>query len=216
VDWGSRTSTPGASLSFQEISRSGRKRVYHILVQGLPLEGNYALVQWPITLATPSASARRAFIDPTGVLLCKKNGDVNSSDDTWNLTIDNVLGEPARIGVINIEDKSIRALGKITPRPIESVDKNCHLSVTYLTPHGELVFVEATGLAPGEPFSMALHSGSKEVKQGGKASESGDYRITFLPFDPKSSSGKGRAQLKLRADSCSPSADFAWGDLLNE
>ena len=112
AEWGPAPGTPGASLTFQEISRSGRKRVYHLVISGLPKEGTYALIGWPVTMSHPSVVQTPVFIDATGVLLCKKNGDVTSSDDTENLTIDNVRGEPARLGVIGIEDKTRGALGK--------------------------------------------------------------------------------------------------------
>jgi hypothetical protein len=174
------------------------------------------MLQWPVTMASPQVVRNPVFVHATGVLLCVKDGDVNSSDDTVNLTLESVRGEPARMGVVSIQDPNIRALGKITPRPIESVDGGCRLSATYLTPRGEVVFVEASGLAAGEAFTMTLHSGSKDAKQQGKASPSGGYAASFLPVDPKASSGKGLAELRLRAPSCSPSLDFVWGDLTGQ
>ncbi len=213
VGWGVSGSTPGAAVSFQQISRIGQKPAYHIVVSGLPLDGIYALVAWPITSARPAVLRSPVYLDKSGVLLCVRNGNVNSSDDTENLTIDNVRGEPARIGVISLQDKTVRALGKITPEPIESTDRKCRLNATYLTSRGEVVFVEASGLASGEAFTMTLHSGSKDVTQQAKASQTGAYQISFLPVDPKSASHKGIADLHLSAPSCSPDLKFAWGNL---
>ena len=216
VEWGSGASSPGASLPYKEVSRPGARRTYHVLVTGLPKNGTYALLQWPVTMDKPAVLRNPVFIDATGVLLCKKGGDVNSSDDTVNLIVDSVPGEPVRNAVVSLQDRTIHALGKMTQRPMEGVDKTCHLGVTYLTAHGEVVFVEASGLAPGEAFTLSMHSGSKDVKQDATASATGDYRISFLPFDPKSTSKKGRAELRIQAPSCTPALTFPWGDFTAE
>lgn len=216
VEWGPGMSTPGASLTYKEVSRDGRKRTYHLVVTGLPKDGSYALLQWPVTMDKPDVMMKPVFIDPSGILLCVKGGNPNSSDDTVNLIMDSIRGEPARNAVISVEDKNLRVLGKITQEPLEATDKNCHLSVTYLTARGEVVFVEGSGLAAGEAFAISMHSGSKEVNEDGKATAAGGFRISFLSPDPKAPSHKGRAELHLKAPSCSPSLDFPWGDLSSE
>ncbi len=215
VEWGAQSSTSGAQLTLKEVSHSGTRLEYHLVVSGLPHDGTYAVVTWPVTESAPAAVINPAFIAPSGIVLCKKNGDVTSSGDTVNLTLDTVRGEPARIGLVNLQDKTQRALARITPRPIEVTDGKCRLSATYLTPRGEVVFAEADGLHPGDKITVALHSGSKEVKLNAVASPAGSYRASFLPFDPKNEAHKGHAELRLTAPGCSPSLEFPWGNLLN-
>ena len=213
VEWGPGMSTPGATLTYHEVSHVGRKRTYQVVVSGLPQDGTYALLQWPVTMEKPAVLMNPVFIDPSGLLMCVKGGDVKSSDDTVNLITDSIPGEPVRNAVVSLKDKNIRALAKMTEQPLEVNDKKCNLSVTYLTSRGAVVFVEASGLAAGEDFAIAMHSGSKNVKQEGKAPGSGMYKVSFLPIDPQIPSGNGVAQLRLQAPSCSLYLEFPWGNL---
>ena len=207
VDWGPLTGTAGASLTLREFSRSGRKRVYHAFVSGLPLDGRYFLVEWPITRQAPYTMLNPVFIDASGILMCKRNGNPALSSDTINLIVDNVPGKPFRFGVINVQDRGIRALGKIVPQPIASEDGNCRLTATYLTGRGEVVFVEASGLRPEEAFKMTLHSGSQELKQENKASISGTYATSFLPIERTAKSQTGHAEIRVEA--ASGSAEYS-------
>jgi hypothetical protein len=156
------------------------------------------------------------FIDPTGILMCKRNGDPALRSDTVNLIVDDVPGEPSRFGVIDLQDRSTRALAKVVPQPIFSADRNCRLTATYLTGRGEVVFVEASGLRPYEAFTMMLHSEFRDLKQEDKASASGAYAISLLPVDKSVQAQKGHAQIRVKASSCSVSLTFPWGDILGE
>jgi hypothetical protein len=51
--WGPSASSPNASLTIQESSRSGRTIKFRLSADGVPKDGIYSIVAWPVTKKTP-------------------------------------------------------------------------------------------------------------------------------------------------------------------
>ena len=68
--WGPGANPPHTSLSLKEISREGPVIKFRLYETGLPKDGVYTLLQWPVTQGEPSPVMRGVTFDKTGLAIC--------------------------------------------------------------------------------------------------------------------------------------------------
>ncbi|MDP9053602.1 MAG: hypothetical protein M3N93_04780 [Acidobacteriota bacterium] len=106
-------------------------------------------------------------------------------------------------------DKSAQAFASVVPFPIHNSDAGCSLEALLVTPNAEAVLVSLTGFKPGVSLDLESTSESEAGRSSGKADEKGNYEWIILPF--RKGLTKGRTQVTVHADGCSPTLSFAWG-----
>ena len=210
--WGPDLNTAGATLTLKEVSRKDGNVSYRLYAEGLPREKTYTLFQWPVTLQKPVAALQGMTFDEAGVAICAgKPGTCGSPEmpnDPIDFTFHPVDGEPIRIAVAASDDQKLRAYLRIVPSPIAADDQGCHLEGVLLSPHGEIVFVEARSF-PADT-ELAIRSDSEgEVREGhAKSNGRGQYVSAVLPAKVGLKSGKVR--IRVSAQSCSPEISVPW------
>ncbi len=209
--WGPAASTPNTSLSLKEASREGSIIRLRMYATGLPKEGTYTLMTWPVTQRGPGESLRGVTFDESGLAVCAGTPGTcggNKPNDPIDLALRPVPGEPARFGVVSM-DGSIKVFAKIVPLPLKGEDKGCSVEAVLLTPGSELVLIEGTGFPPNS--DIALDSESEGERHGGKAKTDADGRYVsgILPY--KQGVARGTTKVNLKASGCSPSVSFPWG-----
>ncbi len=179
---------------------------------GLPKDGVYTLLTWPVTQRGPSESLRGITFDESGLAVCAGTPGTCGSPDKPNDPIDVVLkpvpGEPSRLALISA-DQSIKVFAKIVPIPLRGEDQGCSVEAVLLTPGSELVAIEATGFPANT--DVVLDTELEGERHGGKAKidANGRYMSAVLPF--KQGLAHGTAKVSLKAAQCSPSVSFPWG-----
>jgi len=155
--WGPAASTPNTSLSLKEASREGAIIRIRMYASGLPKQGTYTLVSWPVTQRGPAESLRGVTFDESGLAVCAGTpgtcGSADKPNDPIDLALRPVPGEPARFGLVSI-DGSIKVFAKIVPLPMKGEDKGCKVEVVLLTPGTELVEIEGSGFPANADIAM--------------------------------------------------------------
>jgi hypothetical protein len=210
--WGPKASTPNMALSLKEASRERPVIRIRMYATGLPKEGVYTLLTWPVTQRGPSESLRGITFDESGLAVCAGTPGTCGTPDKPNDPIDVVLkpvpGEPSRLALIS-EDQSVKVFAKIVPIPLRGEDKGCSIEAVLLTPSSEIVFIEGTGFQPNS--DVVMDSESEGERHGGKAKTdtNGRYVSAILPY--KQGLARGTAKVTVKAPGCSPSVSFPWG-----
>jgi hypothetical protein len=179
---------------------------------GLPREGTYTLLTWPVTQRGPSELLRGITFDESDLAVCAGTPGTCGSPDRPNDPIDVVLkpvsGEPSRLALISA-DQSIKIFAKIVPIPLRGEDKGCTVEAVLLTPGAEIVFIEGTGFPPNSEVVMDSESEGERHGAKAKADANGRYVSAILPY--KQGLVRGTAKVSLRSAACSPGLSFPWG-----
>jgi len=210
--WGPKASTPTMSLSLKEASREGPVIKLRMYATGLPKEGIYTLVTWPVTARGPSASLRGITFDESGLAVCAGTpgtcGTPDKPNDPIDLNFKPVPGEPSRVALVSA-DQAVKVFAKIVPMPLRGEDKGCNVEAVLLMPGAEVVLIEGSGFPPNS--DVVFDSESEGERHGGKAKtdENGRYSSAILPY--KQGLARGVAKVSLKSAGCSPSVSFPWG-----
>ncbi len=210
--WGPEANPPHTSLSLKEISREGPVIRFRLYETGLPKDGVYTLLQWPVTQGEPSPVMRGVTFDKTGLAICAGTagtcGKPDKPNDPINLALQPVPGEPSRLALIS-SDQALKVYAKIVAIPQKGEDKGCSVEATLLTPGAELVVIEATGFPANADIVMDSDSEGDRHEARGKTDANGRYVSALLPF--KKGVDRGTAKVTMTGAACSPSVSFPWG-----
>jgi hypothetical protein len=208
--WGTKASTPGTSLTIKESSRSGQVIKLRLTATGLPKEGAYSLVTWPVTQREPSKLLSGVTLDGSGLAICAGTPGTcsgNQPDDPIDVNVRPVPGEPVRLGLVS-EDGTKKVLAKTVPVPLQGEDRGCTIEATLLSPGAEVVLVEGVGFLSDSEITMDSQSGNEHIAGKGKADSGGRYKSIILPV--KKGILNGTTRLKLTGSGCAPSIDIQW------
>jgi len=210
--WGPAASTPNTSLSLKEASREGAVIKVRLYATGVPKQGTYTLVTWPVTQRGPSEALRGITFDESGLAVCAGTpgtcGTPNKPNDPIDITLNPVPGEPSRLGLIS-SDQSAKIFAKIVPLPMRGEDKGCSVEAILLTPGSELIAIEGSGFAPNSVVAMDTVSEGERHAGKGKTDADGRYVSAVLPY--KQGMTRGTAKVSLKSSACAPSVSFPWG-----
>jgi hypothetical protein len=210
--WGSKASTPNASLTLKEAERSEQVLKLRLIASGVPKEGIYSIVAWPVTQRGPAAVLIGVTLDASGVAVCAGKpgtcGSADKPDDPIDLVFRPAPGEPVRLGLVSA-DGATKVFAKAVPVPLRGEDQGCTVEVTLLTPGAELVLIEGDGFPAGR--EIAMDSKSDPERQGGKGKTDADgrYASALLPY--LQGVAGGTTEVTLKAGKCAPSVNFNWG-----
>jgi hypothetical protein len=126
--WGAKASTPNASLAIKESTRTGQVINLRLIADGVPKDGVYSLVTWPVTQKGPSEMLKGATLDSSGLAVCAgKPGTCGSADnpnDPIDVTVQPIPGEPIRLGIVSA-DGATKVFAKVVPNPLHGDDRGC-------------------------------------------------------------------------------------------
>jgi hypothetical protein len=186
---------------------------YRIYAQGLPSQSKYALMNWPVTRATPIEVTRGVMLDRTGLAFCAgvqdSCGTSSNPKGPVEIAVTPIPGEPLRAGLVSMDDPRIRALAKIVPVPNEVENRGCSLSFVLLTPNAALVVVEGSGFEPGRQITIDSASGDERLTSTVRAGENGQYTYPILPF--RKGLDRGTTTVQFKTPECTPFLTFEWG-----
>jgi hypothetical protein len=210
--WGPKASTPNMSLSLKEASREGPVIKIRMYATGLPKDGIYTLVTWPVMARGPAASLRGITFDESGLAVCAGTpgtcGTPDKPNDPIDLDFKPVPGEPSRVGLISA-DQSVKVFAKLVPIPLRGEDKGCSVEAVLLTPGSEVVLIEGTGFQPNSEVVMDSESGGERHGAKSNTDANGRYVSAILPYKP--GLARGTASVYLKSAACSPSVNVPWG-----
>jgi hypothetical protein len=210
--WGPKVSSPGASIVAKEVGREGATVRYNLYVTGLPTDGLYDVLSWPVTQRTPSTVFQGVSLGKDGLVMCtgRLPNECNDPDPDDHGIVDFAFnpakGEPIRLALAAGEQ---RAAIVIVPDPIAATDQGCTLSAVRLMPHFELTYLTGQGYAPNTDVTFDSESlGEKHVLKT-HADDNGAIRFVMLPSVMGHS--KGTIKVKGAGMKCSPALAFDWG-----
>jgi len=209
--WGAGTSTPNASLTIKELSRSGRTIKFNLIAEGVAKDGIYSIVAWPVTQKQPVGVQQGVTLDATGLAICAGTPTTCRGDkpnDPIDLVLQPVPGEPVRIGLVSASG-DIKVFAKIVPFPLRGEDRGCTIEGVLLTPGSELVLIEGSGFSANTELTMDSDSEGERHSQKSKADADGRYVIAILPY--KQGVAGGNVKVDLKSAKCSPSVRIPWG-----
>jgi hypothetical protein len=213
--WGLKTNSAGAMLTLAEESRStanGHAVVrYRMNATGLPNDKTYSLVMWQLG-GQPQGVMSGVTIDAAGIAICAGKAGTcrgDKPDDPVVLAMQAGSGEVKRVALM-ATDKSAQVFASVVPFPNRAIDGGCSVEATLVTRTAEAVMLSATGFKPGVTLDIEMNSEGEKQHPSAKADANGAYEWVVLPF--KKGLAKGRAQVSVHSDGCSPALSFAWGD----
>lgn len=209
--WGSGASTPNASLTIKESSRSGRTIKFRLSAEGVAKDGIYSIVAWPVTQKQPVEVQQGVTLDATGLAICAGTPTTcrgSKPNDPIDLVLQPVPGEPVRIGLVSASG-AIKVFAKIVPVPLRGEDRGCTVEGVLLTPGSELVLIEGSGFPANSELTMDSNSEGERHSQKSKADSAGRYAIAILPY--KQGVTEGSLKVDLKSATCSPSVRIPWG-----
>lgn len=210
--WGSKASTPNASLVIKESERSGQVIKLRLIAEGLPKDGVYSLVTWPVTQKGLSVALRGVTLDASGLAICAGTlgtcGSADKPNDPIDLVTQPIPGEPVRMGLVSA-DGAVKVFAKLVPNPLRGEDRGCSVEATLLTPGAELVSIVGSGFPPVIDLTMDTESEGERHGGKGQTDANGRYVSAILPY--KQGVAGGIAKVTLKAAKCMPSVSVAWG-----
>jgi hypothetical protein len=209
--WGAKASTANTSLAIKEASRSGPVVRFWLYGQGLPADGVYSIVAWPVTQRLPSEVQRGVTLDASGLAICAGTPETCSGDkpdDPIDLAFSPAPGEPLRLGLVSAGGAT-KVFAKMVPIPLRGEDRGCAAEATLLMPGAALVLIEGSGFLPNGDVTMDSRSEGERHGGKGKVDADGKYVTAILPA--KQGVKGGTAKVTLKSAQCSPSVTFAWG-----
>src|ERR1700743_2825432 len=182
---GPKASTPGASLVLKESERAGTTVKYRLIAGGLPKEGVYSIVTWPVTQKGPSQALSGVTLDASGLAVCAGRagtcGTADKPNDPIDITFQPIPGEPVRLGLVSA-DNATRVFAKVIPVPLRGEDRGCRVEATLLTPGAELVLIEGLGFPPTRDLTLESNSEGERHEGKGKTDGDGRYVSAVLPY----------------------------------
>ena len=210
--WGPKASTLNASLVIMESARSGQTIKFRLVAGGVPRDGVYSLVAWPVTQKGPSEALRGVTLDASGLAICAGMpgtcGAADKPNDPIDLSLRPIPGEPVRLGLVSA-DGATKLFAKLVPIPLRGEDGGCSVEAVLLTPGAELVLIAGSGFPSNSELTMDSDSDGERHSAAGKADADGRYVTAILPF--KQGMASGTARVNLKAAKCSPSVSVRWG-----
>ena len=209
--WGASASSPNASLTIQESSRSGRTIKFRLSAEGVPKDGIYSIVAWPVTQKQPVEVQKGVTLDVPGLAICAGTPTTCRGDkpnDPIDLVFQPALGEPVRLGLVSASG-AMKVFTKIVPVPLRGEDRGCMVEGVLLTPGSELVLIEGSGFPANSELTMDSDSEGERHSQKSKADTAGRYANAILPY--KQGVAGGTLKVDLKSAKCSPSVGIPWG-----
>jgi hypothetical protein len=209
--WGASASSPNASLTIQESSRSGRTIKFRLSAGGVAKDVIYSIVAWPVTQRQLVEVQKGVTLDASGVAICAGTPTTCRGDkpnDPIDLVFQPVPGEPVRIGMVSA-DGAIKVFAKIVPVPLRGEDRGCTVEGVLLTPGSELVLIEGSGFPTNSELTMDSDSEGERHGKKSKADADGRYASAILPY--KQGIAGGILKVDLKSAECSPSVRIPWG-----
>ncbi len=210
--WGPAASSPHATLTIKEVAHSGSTVTLRLFAQGLPKDGSYALLGWPVTQKMPTEVLKGITLDASGMAICAGRpgtcGKPEKPDDPIDLMLTPIAGEPVRLALVAADGKT-KAFAKLVPIPLTGVNEGCTVNATLLTPGGELLLVEGSGFEPKSEVRMTGNSEGEIHSKRANADAAGHYVTAILPF--KEGLAHGTIQIQLKSAQCAPAVKVDWG-----
>jgi hypothetical protein len=209
--WGPSASSPNASLTIQESSRSGRTIKFRLSAEGVAKDAIYSIVAWPVTQKQPVEVQQGVTLDASGLAICAGTPTTCRGDkpnDPIDLVFQPAPGEPLRLGLVSAGG-AIKVFAKIVPVPLRGEDRGCTVEGALLTPGSELVLIEGSGFPPNSVLTMDSDSEGERHSQKSKADAGGRYASAMLPY--KQGVAGGTLKVDLKSAECSPSVRIPWG-----
>jgi len=208
---GPTASSPNASLTIQEFSRSGRTIKFRLSTDRVEKDGIYSIVAWPVTQKQPIEVQKGVTLDASGLAICAGTPTTCRGDkpnDPIDLVFQPAPGEPVRLGLVSANG-AIKVFAKIVPVPLRGEDQGCAVEGVFLTPGSELVLIEGSGFAPSSDVTMDSESEGERHSQKSKVDTDGRYSTAILPY--KQGVAAGTLKVSLKSAKCSPSVGIPWG-----
>ena len=210
--WGERFNTPGAKLTYKELSRtyvSGRTVVTYNLFASGPPKGQH-LVLWVLNVGGKPQPTADAYINEEGkVVSVLADPQRHVPEDPINLKVFGGKGEPIQFALIS-DDDDFRVFTQIVPFPIEVSSGPCHLSAIQTSPYYLGMLIRVSGLQPNEDLIIDQHSDSEGAQTKGTATDQGDYTAVMLSAVKGKRSGKARFNASSKL--CKIGVEFSWGE----
>ncbi len=209
--WGASASSPNASLTIQESSRSGRTIKFRLFAQGVAMDEIYSIVAWPVTQKQPVEVQKGVTLDASGLAVCGGTPTTCRGDkpnDPIDLVFQPVPGEPVRLGLVSASS-AIKVFAKVVPVPLREEDRGCAVEAVLLTPGSELVLIEGSGFPANSELTIDSDSEGEHHSQKSKADADGRYESAMLPY--KQGVTGGTLKVDLKSAKCSPSVGIPWG-----
>ena len=210
-NWGAKTSSPGVTLKLVQVRHEGTRFAYEMHVSGAPAGKLYSMISWPVSATEAHEEGGGVTLSPAGVAICEGVADrckLPKPNDPIAVTVEPKPGEPIRIGLLS-SDRTVRAFAQVTPLPLLGVDKGCRLQATLMTPHAEIVWLEAGGLPANTTFAMISTMEGKASQIVGKTDAAGKFHTVMLP--ELKGVTHGTDVVELKAQGCAPLVKFSWG-----
>jgi hypothetical protein len=209
--WRTKLSSAGVSIQAKEVERQGSLVKYFLTVSGLPADGLYTVMSWPVGQEKPATIMEGISIGKDGTLICagrtpEQCGSPSKKDDPVDFVFEPAKGEPYRLALVSGEH---RAAIVIVPDPIMAIDKGCTLSVERLLPGFELAYFTGSGFPPNSEATFDSESYGEKHPIQAKADNEGHFDFAVLPG--VSGHPKGTTTVKGVGMKCSPSLQFNWG-----
>jgi len=210
--WGPKASTPKATLAIKESGRSGPVMKFRLIADGMPNNGVYSLLAWPVTQNAPSAVLTGVTLDGSGLAICAGApgtcGSPDKPNDPIDLNLQPVPGEPVRLALVSA-DGMVKVFAKLVPIPLRGEDRGCAVEATLLTPGAELVLITGSGFPPNSDIRLDSESAGERHDGKGKADADGRFVNAILPYRQGVSTGS--LNVKLKSSACAPSVKVPWG-----
>lgn len=210
--WGERSNSPGAKLTYKEVSRSrvsDRTVVtYNLFASGLPKDQHYAF--WVLNVGANPRAVADAYLNGDGkVVNVLADPKRQIAEDPIDAVVFGGKGEPIQFALISDDGRS-HAFAEIVPFPIEATAGSCNIMAIEATPNYQGVIVRLVGLQPSEDLLVDTKSDSEAAQSKAKADERGNYNTLLFPFVKGKRSGKAR--VSVTAKSCKIGIEFPWGE----
>jgi hypothetical protein len=210
--WGPKASTPNASLEIRETAVSGARHQFRLFATGLPADGVYSIVTWPVTQKGPSEILKGVTLGDSGVAVCAgapgRCGSADKPNDPIDIVLQPIPGEPSRLGLVSA-DRMTKVFARIVPVPVKGEDRGCGAEAILLTPRGELVLIEGSGFPPNS--NVGIDSDSAGERHNGTEKTDADGRMTSAFLPNKQGVAGGTLKVILKSAQCSPAVSIAWG-----
>ena len=211
--WSEKLNTGGAILTLVETARTNGRISFRLHAEGLPAGHVYSLLQWPITQRQPVVALPGVTMNAAGIAVCAGKpgtcGDASKPDDPIDLQTAPAQGEPLRFALVAQDDPNLRAAVKLVPIPNSGADRGCRVEAVRLTPHAELISVEASGFPANTEVNIIQNSEGEQQDGRRKTDETGKIVWAVLPV--KAGSQSGSITIQVKASGCSPQVSVAWG-----
>lgn len=185
---------------------------YNLYVSGLPPNGLYTVMSWPVTEKQPLTLFKGVSVRKDGLVVCggrtpDQCGDSSAKDDPIDFTVSATEGEPSRLALVAGND---RATIVIVANPIVREEKGCALEIERLLPRFELAYITGTGFPPNHQVTFETQSYEEKHTIATTTDTDGSLKFAMMP----AVAGQTRGTTKIKSDEmkCPLSISFEWGN----